>query len=182
MRLLLLLATMALTTPAMAQDPDASRFEYGPVFAEYGATAEIASTVTIPADTQFKVAFDAARQASGQRSNTTFNSAARLINMHARAGHPVAQTQAAIVVHGGATMDVLNATAYAARFDGAENPSAGLVRALLDHGVRIIVCGQSAVGQGVDETSDLMEGVKVATSAMTAHALLQQDGYTVNPF
>jgi intracellular sulfur oxidation DsrE/DsrF family protein len=48
--------------------------------------------------------------------------------------------------------------------------------------VRIILCGQSAAGLGLDETADLLPGVEVALSAMTAHALLQQDGYTVNPF
>jgi len=31
-------------------------------------------------------------------------------------------------------------------------------------------------------TEDLLPGVKMAVSAMTAHALLQQQGYTVNPF
>ncbi|VVS99449.1 hypothetical protein ERY430_40383 [Erythrobacter sp. EC-HK427] len=35
--------------------------------------------------------------------------------------------------------------------------------------------------QGV-EHDDLIEGVEMALSAMTAHALLQQQGYTINPF
>ena len=29
---------------------------------------------------------------------------------------------------------------------------------------------------------DLPDGVELMLSAMTAHALLQQDGYTLNPF
>ena len=29
---------------------------------------------------------------------------------------------------------------------------------------------------------DLLSGVEVALSAMTAHAQLQADGYTINPF
>ena len=29
---------------------------------------------------------------------------------------------------------------------------------------------------------DLLPGVEMSLSAMTAHALLQQDGYTLNPF
>ncbi len=52
---------------------------------------------------------------------------------------------------------------------------------MLEAGVRFIVCGQSAAGQGV-ANDDLIDGVEVALSAMTAHALLQQQGYTVNPF
>ena len=62
-----------------------------------------------------------------------------------------------------------------------ENGSAAMVRAMLDHGVRFIVCGQSAAGIGV-ANEDLVPGVEMALSAMTAHALLQQRGYTVNPF
>jgi len=32
------------------------------------------------------------------------------------------------------------------------------------------------------EGVDLLPNVEMALSAMTAHALLQQDGYTLNPF
>ena len=35
--------------------------------------------------------------------------------------------------------------------------------------------------QGV-ANEDLLPGIEVGLSAMTAHALLQQQGYTVNPF
>jgi hypothetical protein len=31
-------------------------------------------------------------------------------------------------------------------------------------------------------TSDLIEGVEMALSAMTAHAVLQRQGYALNPF
>ena len=47
--------------------------------------------------------------------------------------------------------------------------------------VSTIVCGQSAACYGV-KTDDLLPGVEMAVSAMTAHALLQQQGYTLNPF
>ena len=73
------------------------------------------------------------------------------------------------------------AEAYERKYPGAENPNAALVDALIKAGVRIIVCGQSAAGQGVKKT-DLLPGVELALSAMTAHALLQQQGYTLNPF
>jgi intracellular sulfur oxidation DsrE/DsrF family protein len=47
--------------------------------------------------------------------------------------------------------------------------------------VRIIVCGQKAAYYNVT-SDDLLPGVKMALPAMTAHALLQQQGYTLNPF
>ena len=56
-----------------------------------------------------------------------------------------------------------------------------MVEQLLDYGVRFIVCGQSAAAQGIAQ-DDMIPGVEMALSAMTAHALLQQRGYTVNPF
>lgn len=172
---------LAAGTGASAQAPDMARFTMGPVFEDYGPAADIAETMPIPEGATFRVAMDAAKQ-SDTGPNSTLFGASRLINMHARAGLPVEATTVAVVVHGKATLDLLNAEAYAARFDGAENPNAGLIAALTDHGVRIILCGQSAAAQGVDETSDLLPGVEVALSAMTAHALLQADGYTLNPF
>ena len=47
--------------------------------------------------------------------------------------------------------------------------------------MKVILCGQSAAAQNIDD-SELMKGVELELSAMTAHAQLQQQGYTVNPF
>jgi intracellular sulfur oxidation DsrE/DsrF family protein len=55
------------------------------------------------------------------------------------------------------------------------------VAALLGAGARIIVCGQTAAYYDV-ATEDLLPGVEMALSAMTVHALLQQQGFTLNPF
>ena len=61
------------------------------------------------------------------------------------------------------------------------NGSAAMVREMLGSGVRFIVCGQSAAAYGVTH-DEMIPGVEMALSAMTAHAQLQQRGYTVNPF
>jgi len=63
----------------------------------------------------------------------------------------------------------------------AENANAGIIKALLDKNTRIIVCGQSAAFYEI-KNEDLLPGVEMALSAMTAHAVLQQEGYTLNPF
>ena len=47
--------------------------------------------------------------------------------------------------------------------------------------MRFILCGQSAAAYGITP-ENLIPGVEMALSAMTAFALLQQNGYTVNPF
>lgn len=64
---------------------------------------------------------------------------------------------------------------------GEAPASADLVATLVDHGVRIYVCGQTAAYYSV-ATDDLLPGVDMALSAMTMHALLQQQGFTLNPF
>lgn len=179
-KLTIAFAALMAASPAVAQEARHSA-SYGPVFAEYGWVADVEADFALPADAHFRHSFDVAERTEDGR-NRGIESAARFINMHARAGVPADRIEVAIVIHGQAVNDVLGAEAYTARHDGAENPSAGLVRALLDQGVRIVVCGQSVAGLGVDETADLIPGVQTALSAMTAHALLQQQGYTVNPF
>ena len=170
----------ALGTPLAAQSPD--RFRTGPVFEEFGPVADVPDAdVAIPEDASFHVAFDVARAAQDGQLDRGFESAARLINMHARAGVAPMENRAAVVVHGAAVFDLLSAEGWAAHDREDANGSAAMVREMLDHGVRFIVCGQSAAAQGI--TADqLIEGVEMDLSAMTAHALLQQRGYTVNPF
>jgi intracellular sulfur oxidation DsrE/DsrF family protein len=74
----------------------------------------------------------------------------------------------------------MNTDAYRNRHD-TENANRGLVEALISAGVRVIVCGQSAAYLEVKK-EDMIDGVEVALSAMTAHALLAREGYTTNPF
>ena len=80
-------------------------------------------------------------------------------------------------------LDLLSNAAWRAKMgeDAGDNPNQPMVRAMLDQGVRFILCGQSGAAYGIKQ-EDLIPGVETALSAMTAHALLQQRGYTVNPF
>ncbi|MEL7699171.1 MULTISPECIES: DsrE family protein [Citromicrobium] len=174
---LMAVVALAVGTPAAAQE-----VSYGPVFTEFGPVAEVPDAdFVIPEDASFHVAFDVSRAAEEGKLNRGFESAARLINMNARAGVEPMENRAAVVVHGAAVLDLLTDAAWVARHRGEANPSGAMVRAMIDQGVRFIVCGQSAAGQGVAK-SELIPGVELALSAMTAHALLQQQGYTVNPF
>ena len=179
MRILGSIMALALATPGSAQD--LSAFTTGPVFEDYGPTAPVKTTTEIPADAEFKIAFDVAAGADAGKLNRTLESAARFINMHVKAGVPLENIKIAVVVHGKASEDLLGADEYAKRRDGAENANIALIAALVDSGMRVILCGQSAAAYGI--TNDMLAlGVEMALSAMTAHALLQQEGYTVNPF
>lgn len=185
MRYLFALLALAMAAPAAAQSlPDG--FETGPVFDDFGPHAHIEGLERFPLPTEFRHSFDVASRANEGTRNRGFESAARFINMHAAAGVDVRRIDTAVVVHGSAVLDLLTDEALAARPRGEDedapvNGSAAMVRAMLDHGVRFVVCGQSATAQGVT-SEDLIPGVEMALSAMTAHALLQQQGYTVNPF
>ncbi len=160
-----------IVTKAVAQEG----FTTGPVFDDFGPAATVEPDFEIPADATFQLAFDVSKKAEDGGLNKTLVSAARFINMHARAGVSPENIKLAVVVHGGAVKDVANAST------DEENANAALVAALAKKGVRIIVCGQSAAYYKV-ANADLLPNVEMALSAMTAHALLQQEGYALNPF
>lgn len=151
------------------------RFTTGPVIDTHGPVAKVAEA-TMPEQATFKIAFDVAEAAVAGKQSRALESAARLLNMHAQAGLSPDATAVAIVVHGAAALDLVNDERY-----GGENASAALVAALVDAGVSIQLCGQTAAYRDIAQ-DDLLPGVTLSVSAMTAHALLQQDGYTLNPF
>ncbi|MFN3912172.1 DsrE family protein [Hyphomonas sp.] len=165
-------AAFCLALPALAGPDD---FAAGPRVPSYGKTVPVPGAV-LPADARFKVAFDLAAASEGEAVNRNLDSAARLFNMHALAGVPDENVSVAIVVHGPAAMDVIND----AKRD-SPNPNAGLVAELVAAGASIQLCGQTAASRNITQ-DDLLPGVTLSLSAMTAHALLQQDGYTLNPF
>ena len=172
-------AAALLASAASAQDT--SVFETGPVFEDFGPHAAVVGIQAFAPDTEFSHSFDVAKAAEDGRRNRGFESAARFINMHVANGVPEENIRVAVVVHGPAVLDLLSAEGWAAHDREGDNGSAAMVRAMLDHGARFIVCGQSATAQGVTADQHI-EGVEMDLSAMTAHARLQQSGYTVNPF
>jgi intracellular sulfur oxidation DsrE/DsrF family protein len=163
-----LLILAAFTSTASA---DEGAFTTGPVFTDFGSVADVVMTMSIAPNTVFRHSFDVSNPAPTGEPNSTLVSAARFINMHARAGVAEENIAVAVVVHGQAVKEMA----------GEQSASVELIAALTEQGVRIIVCGQSAAYYDVG-TDDLLPGVEMALSAMTAHALLQQQGYTLNPF
>jgi intracellular sulfur oxidation DsrE/DsrF family protein len=107
--------------------------------------------------------------------NPYLESVARFLNMHTQAGIPLEQLKPVVVVHNVASTDVLDNATYTDRF-GTPNPNAGLLRALIDSGVEVILCGQSAMSRNVP-IEKTVPGTKLALSAMTALIQLQDLGY-----
>ena len=177
LRIALVAALATLATPALAAPED---FTQGPVINGFGAVAKIDSDLKGPPGMDYKVAFDVGSGKAGER-NKGIDGAARLMNMLANSGVPVNKIHPAIVLHNSGIYDVTTDARYGQQYGGAPNPNADLVRQLVAKGVPIYICGQSAAWVNVSK-SDLLPGVKMALSAMDAHAILQHQGYSLNPF
>lgn len=163
---------LLLASTAAADPPGFTR---GPVIADYGPVANVPDAPQLPPNTHFRVIFDVSEAAAEGAVNGRIESAARFLNMHARAGIPPENIKIAIVVRGSAVRDL---TLHPQ--PGRDNPNAPLVAALIANHVEIYVCGQAAAHANI-ATSDLLPGVHVALSALTEFALLQQQGYTLIP-
>ena len=171
---------LLVSAPLAAQTPDFSAFRSGPVFPDFGDVAPVKGMEALPEDAVFKIAYDVSEKAEDGTVNRRLATPARFTNMHVAAGVPEENISLVVVVHGKALFDLVTDESLAER-EMAPNASASMVKAMLAQGIRFVVCGQSAAVYGVGK-NDLIEGVELHLSAMTAHALLQQDGYTVNPF
>ena len=154
--------------------------DHAPVIKDFGYFYNVPAHVLDLNQEKFKIAFDVGDGAEKGAQNNHINSLARFINMHVAHGVKPENIQLALVVHGGASVDVLENSFYKARFE-KDNKNQSLIKQLLANNTQVYVCGQSATHMKVS-AEQLIPGVKMALSAMTAHAQLQRQGYTLNPF
>lgn len=159
---------------------DMKAFDDGPLIEGYGKHAKVEQDMKIPEDTMFKVSFDVSDRGTKGQVNRKFDSLARFLNMHVANGSKAENIELALVVHGKAGADLLNETAYMHQFESS-NPNRALLQLLMKHKVQVFLCGQSAAFYDI-KNADLIDGVQMSLSAMTTHALLQQQGYQLNPF
>ncbi|WP_318345029.1 DsrE family protein [Flagellimonas baculiformis] len=158
--------------PCISQEKKA-----GPIIEKYGEVWTIENP-DFATDTsqEFKVVFDVMDSPSSHDEiNKKLETAARFLNMHAQSGVPKSQLKVSLIVHNQASKDITHDEAYRKRF-GVSNPNLGLIKALLDADVEIIYCGQSSLTRDFPK-QDLVPGVKIALSAMTASIQLQNEGY-----
>ncbi len=167
-----LLIAVLLAAPAAATD--------GPVFKGFGTHTPVEHNVAIPKAMVLRHVYDVTKAAPG-KLNPGFETAARFINSHVAHGVSERDVAVAVVVHGPAIAELTKPEVYAARNSGTSNASEAMVKEMLAKGVRFLVCGQAANAMGVKK-ADLLPGVELAISASSAHAILQAQGYTLNPF
>lgn len=152
----------------------------GPIF-DFVQITRVNADMDVPKDTVLKLVYDTYRGADSGEVNSTFLSAARFINMHVDAGHPQENIKVAIVVHGTTSLDVTQDDFYGQHHNGAKNANADVIAALISQGVEFYICGQSAAFRGVTK-ENILPGIKFSLSAMTAHAMLQKEGYAIIPW
>lgn len=176
------LGLFSLVTATAARGQPLMQVQSGPVIQRFGAVYPVAQPdLETPTDLEYRVAFDVSQSPEDPGTiNPRIDTLARFLNMHARAGVPLANMTLALVLHGAAGKDALHHAAYRARF-GVDNPNLELLQALREAGVRIFLCGQTASHRGYPK-DDLAPTVQLALSAMTVFAVLQSEGYQVNPF
>ncbi len=149
----------------------------GKIIKDYGATFEVNDLdLEIPKASELKVIFDVSSTSEDKSQiNKYIETAARFLNMHADAGMSKDQLQVAMTIHASAWKDILTDDAYKQRF-GVANPNSGLIAALEDEGVDIILCGQTKAFRKIED-KEVLEEVKIALSAMTALLDYQNNGY-----
>lgn len=151
----------------------------GPIIEGFGKVYRVENPdVIVDIKKNFKVVYDvtgSSEEIGGL--NLSLETAARFLNMHAQAGLPKDQLKVDLVVHSKAAKDLLNDTAFQARYQ-IDNPNSNLVKALLAADVQVIICGQSAASRGFTRT-ELIPGVQISLSAMTALIQLNGEGYTI---
>ncbi|MFD0797359.1 DsrE family protein [Maribacter chungangensis] len=154
----------------------------GPIIKDYGPVWDITDPdFKTDVTKTYRAVFDIMSSPEDpSQVNASLETAARFLNMHAQNGIPLKQLKVALIVHNKASKDVANSTAYQKKY-GVKNPNEELLRQLMDSGAEVIFCGQSSVSRGFPK-EDLVTGVQISLSAMTALIQLQDDNYRLIKF
>ncbi len=167
--------------PVPSKKKDEENLEYSnPAISPYGRVVRLPSAAQQPRSGS-KIVVDVTKGGDPAKLNPAIEKVARFVNIYRGAGKTPADVKIAVVLHGDATLAILNADAYSARFKtGGKNPNLDCLHKLHEAGVEILVCGQSLVGKGA-KPGEVVVFSNVAVSALTSLVNLQADGYAYVP-
>ena len=151
----------------------------GPAIADFGKVATLPDAAHQPRNGS-KILVDVTKGGDPAKLNPAIEKVARFVNIYEGAGAKPAKASIAVVLHGDATLAILNPEAYTERFGGNKNPNLTCLKEIQKHGVQIFVCGQSLLHKG-GKPEEVLEFVDVAVSGLSAMVNLQQDGYGYIP-
>ncbi|MCA9003838.1 MAG: DsrE family protein [Planctomycetaceae bacterium] len=150
-----------------------------PVIQHYGKVVQLPDAAQQPRP-ESKICVDLTKGGDADQLNPSIEKLARYVNIYQGAGKAPASVQIAVVLHGDATLCVLNDDAYAQRFKTESNPNLDCLHELHEAGVEIYVCGQSLIGKG-GQPEEVVVFADVSVSALTSLVNLQTDGYAYVP-
>ncbi len=154
----------------------------GPIITDYGFVFKVENTdYKVNTSKELKAVFDIMNSPEDtKKRNSSIETAARFLNMHAQENVPTNKLHAVLVVHNNASKDIITNEAYKKRY-GTDNPNEEMIKVLMNSGVQVIFCGQSSMARGFPK-EELIPGVQLSLSAMTALIQLQDEGYRLIKF
>lgn len=154
-----------------------SQDKVNPIIKDFGPVYEMPDAIEKPdPKMNYKLLVDLVMASSKPDTiNLGIEAACTLLNLHGVGGVPKEKINMVMAVHNAAGYTVMNNEAYKARYK-VDNPNLPMIKALVDAGVKIVVCGQTLKKRGIDP-STLAPGVGVATSALTTITTHQLKGY-----
>lgn len=159
---------------------DSKKHEYSnPAIKKFGKVVQLPNAGQQPRDGS-KIVVDITKGSTPDKLNPAIEKVARFVNIYRGAGKEPAKVDIAIVLHGEATLSVLNADVYSKRFKTKGNPNLDCLHELHEAGVQIFVCGQSLIGEDA-KPNEVVVFTDVAVSALTSLVNLQADGYSFVP-
>ncbi len=150
-----------------------------PVIKNYGKVVKLPAAAQQPRN-ESMIVVDVTQGGEPNELNPGIEKIARFVNIYQGAGEKPASVKIAIVLHGDATLTVLNSDTYTTRFGTKDNPNFDCLHELHEAGVEIYVCGQSLIRKGA-KPEDVVVFADVAVSGLTSLVNLQADGYSYMP-
>lgn len=153
-----------------------------PLIAQYGAVTPKPDAGFQPDNSlKYKVFFDIRETSnSAAEVNQGLDHVAKLLNLLALSGIKASDTAIVAVLHGPATVAILNDPTYKEKF-GLTNPNAGLIAELVSYGVQIYACAQALAKQKLPDTA-VHDKVKLALSSLMVMINCQLRNYAYVPF
>ncbi len=176
---LLLSLSIACITNIYSQE---SKTKSGPVIKDFGGVYKINKPdLLLEKNKKYKVIFDVYTDGKNNKKlNSSINTIARFLNMHAQNNIKPEYLDIVLVLHGAATKNALSDDAFKKEFK-IKNPNTELIKALKKADVKIYVCGQSFAYKGYQK-KDMSKNIKLSLSALTALVEYQSQGYQLITF
>lgn len=171
---------LLIASPLAAGAGETGKWQY-PEIDNFGRMQPMPDAVDQPSpDEEHKALFDVTKSSKDKsKPNPGLDHVARAVNVFASAGVARAKRDFVVIIHGPATISVLNDAQYEKHY-GEANPNTQLINALKDAGVTVHVCGQALAEHGFEQAW-VNDDVDVALSALSDLVIYGNRGYALVP-